>query len=69
MKIRNMVILFTVIMLGAYLAVIGTINASQINRVDVTEINQVAKTIEQDWRAGDTKNPVRMGDCPTRLLW
>lgn len=55
MKIRNMVILFTVIMLGAYLAVIGTINASQINRVDVTEINQVAKTIEQDWHAGDAE--------------
>ncbi|MDO9492755.1 HAMP domain-containing sensor histidine kinase [Acetobacterium sp.] len=55
MKIRNMVILFTVIMMAGYLAAITTINASQINRVDVTEINQVAKTIEQDWQAGDTK--------------
>jgi len=61
MKIRNMVILFTVIMLGAYLAVIGAINASQINRVDVTEINQVAKTIEQDWHAGDTEKSGKNG--------
>jgi len=55
MKIRNMVILFTVIMMAGYLAAIITINATQINRVDVTEINQVAKTIEKDWRAGDAK--------------
>lgn len=55
MKIRNMVILFTVIMMAGYLAAITTINTSQINRVDVTEINQVAKTIEQDWRAGDAE--------------
>lgn len=61
MKIRNMMILFTVIMMAGYLAVIGTINASQINRVDVTEINQVAKTIEQDWRAGDTKKSGKNG--------
>jgi len=55
MKIRNMVILFTVIMMAGYLAAIITINATQINRVDVTEINQVAKTIEKDWRAGDAE--------------
>ena len=50
-----MVILFTVIMMAGYLAAIITINATQINRVDVTEINQVAKTIEKDWRAGDAE--------------
>lgn len=55
MKIRNMVILFTVIIVGAYLAAITTINTSQINQVDITEINQVTKTIEQNWNAGDTK--------------
>lgn len=55
MKIRNMVILFTVIIMAGYLAAISTINASQINRVDVTEINQVVKTIEQDWHAGDAE--------------
>ncbi|WP_373482190.1 ATP-binding protein [Acetobacterium sp.] len=54
MKIRNMVILFTVIMMAGYLAAITTINASQINRVDVTEINRVVKTIEKDWRDGAT---------------
>jgi signal transduction histidine kinase len=50
-----MMILFTVIMMAGYLAAITTINASQINRVDVTEINRVVKTIEQDWRAGDAE--------------
>ena len=43
-----MVILFTVIIVGAYLVAITTINTSQINQVDITEINQVTKTIEQD---------------------
>ncbi len=54
MKIRNMVILFSVIMIAGYLAAITTIYATQINRVDVTEINSIVKTIEKDWRDGDT---------------
>ncbi|WP_303869807.1 HAMP domain-containing sensor histidine kinase [Acetobacterium wieringae] len=54
MKIRNMVILFSVIMIAGYLATITTIYATQINRVDVTEINSIVKTIEKDWRDGDT---------------
>ncbi len=54
MKIRSMAILFTVIILGGYLAAISSINSSPINQVDIIEINQVAKTIEQDWRAGKT---------------
>lgn len=61
MKIRNMVILFSVIMMAGYLAAITTIYATQINRVDVTEINSIVKTIEEDWRDGDTKKTDTVG--------
>lgn len=67
MKIRNMVILFTVIIVGAYLAAITTINTSQINQVDITEINQVTKTIEQDWHAGDTKKSGTKGELAYQI--
>lgn len=67
MKIRNMVILFTVIIVGAYLVAITTINTSQINQVDITEINQVTKTIEQDWNAGDTKKSGTKGELAYQI--
>lgn len=67
MKIRNMVILFTVIIVGAYLAAITTINTSQINQVDITEINQVTKTIEQNWNAGDTKKSGTKGELAYQI--
>jgi len=68
MKIRNMAILFPLIILGAYLAAITIINTSQINQVDITEINQVAKTIEQDWYVGDTKKSGANGKLSYQIV-
>ncbi|AWW27202.1 HAMP domain-containing sensor histidine kinase [Acetobacterium sp. KB-1] len=55
MKIRNIVILFTVLMIAVYIAAVITINTTQINQVNVAEINHVVKTIEKEWTQGEVE--------------
>lgn len=61
MKIRNVVIVFTVILLVVYGSLISTITATQINQVDVTEINGIVKSIEKDWADGVAKKSGTVG--------
>ncbi|MBU4540578.1 MAG: HAMP domain-containing histidine kinase [Firmicutes bacterium] len=61
MRIRNVVILFTVMLLVVYGSLISTIAATQINQVDVTEINGIVKSIEKDWADGAAKKSGTVG--------
>lgn len=61
MRIRNVVIVFTVMLLVVYGSLISTIAATQINQVDVTEINGIVKSIEKDWADGVAKKSGTVG--------
>jgi len=55
MKIKRIIIVFTLLLVASYTVLFSYINATHINCVDVTEINRVVKTIEKDWANGDIK--------------
>lgn len=61
MKIKRMIIGFTVLLLACYVMAISYINATHLNQVDVTEINQVVKTIEKEWLSVDRNNDGNIG--------
>nr|WP_320023934.1 HAMP domain-containing sensor histidine kinase [uncultured Acetobacterium sp.] len=49
MKIKRMIIAFMVLLLACYAVAVNYINATHLNKVDVTQINQVVKTVEKEW--------------------
>ncbi|MBI4858601.1 MAG: HAMP domain-containing histidine kinase [Acetobacterium woodii] len=53
MKIRRIIIAFTVLLLACYTVAVSYINGTHLNKVDVTQINQVVKTIEKEWTRYD----------------
>ncbi|MBC3886738.1 sensor histidine kinase [Acetobacterium paludosum] len=55
MKIKRLIIIFTLLLVASYTVLFYYINATHINSVDVTQINRVVKTIEKDWANGDTE--------------
>ena len=55
MKIKRIIVVFTLLFAASYGVLCCYINATQINAVDVTQINNVVKTIEKDWANGDTE--------------
>jgi len=67
MKIRNIVILFTVLMMAIYIAAVITINTTQINQVNVAEINHVVKTIEKEWTQGEVEKSGTIAEMSYRI--
>lgn len=67
MKIRNIVILFTVLMMAIYIAAVITINTIQINQVNVAEINHVVKTIEKEWTQGEVEKSGTIAEMSYRI--
>ena len=57
MKIKKLIIGFTVLLLACYGGAISYINATYLNKMDVTQINQVVKTVEKEWLSVDGTIP------------